>query len=476
MVSLGQDARAPREAHIYFHGGPLDFKRLARILFDVESTESIDLFTVFPWLKKFFRERRLHAAIRTIGDIIFTFIIVSGFLGPQDPKANISLFLSWGIWWPTVVLSWFFLGRMWCGFCPFPGMGRILQRLGLSLELKVPKVLQNRGVHWSVILLGLIIWFEESTNIKQSPMGTSVLLLAILGGATLSAMLFEKQAWCRYLCPMGRIIGVAATLSVTEFRPDHEKCKGCKTFACKRGMQDYPGCPVYLGAFNVRNNLYCLVCGHCLKLCDRDSPRLNVRSPFKELIINKGRFITCSYIIPFLMGSQLARFFQEGHAAQLAGCLESVTCNMGLFSTLLLLFFVLVFAVVKLGGLLFGITEDELFGRFSPMIPVFLPLAFTGELVYRLNYALEAAPDAVPTLGRQFGWDLSGYTFNLPGWLVPAMDVGVMAIGAMASLYILYNFVNYDFQSLVSNARYRACQAITIGMLGAYLYLQLAGV
>ncbi len=418
-------------------GNHLHFKRILNIIFDKDSSDKLDLFEVFPRLKRFFVERHLHAAIRTVGDLVFTLIIISGLFGPQEPDRNCSLFLSWGLWWPTVVLSWFFVGRMWCGFCPFPGLGRIFQRLGLSFNRPLPRALQKYGVYWSVVLLAIIIWLEESTGIKESPFGTALLLLAILFGATICAIIFPKQAWCRYLCPMGRIIGVAATLSITEFRPDHDKCRDCKTFACKRGTADYPGCPVYLGAFNVRNNLYCLVCGHCMKLCDKDSPQLNIRSPFTELIINKGRFITCSYIIPFLMGSQLARFIQEGHLNNMEFCNGVLFCSMGILSLLLLVFFFFAYFIIRLGAYLFGVTEDELFGKFSPLVPIFVPMAFAGELVYRVNYAIKNAPDFLPTVGRQFGWDLEHMTFTVPSWVIAVMDLGVSAISGLASFYRL---------------------------------------
>ncbi len=448
----------------------MSFKKFTDIFFDRDPDARIDLFKVFPGLYRVFERRRFHALCRTIGDIIFTFIILGGLFGPQDPDRNCILFLAWGVWWPTVVLSWFFVGRMWCGFCPFPGLGRVFQKMGITWHRPVPRILTKYGTYWSVSLLAFIIWIEESTGMKESPLGTALLLLAILGGAALCAVLFPKQAWCRYLCPMGRLTGVASTLSMIEFRPDHDKCRQCKTFACKRGNENEPGCPVYLGAFNVRNNLDCLVCGHCLKLCPYDAPQLNFRNPFRELIVNKGRFITCSYIIPFLMGSQLARFYEEGTGSILSACTHSFVCHMGLYSLLLLVGFLYVYGVNRVGALLFGMTEDELFGKFSPMVPIFLPLAFAGELAYRLNYTLETAPGFFPVVGRQFGLpSLESWTFTVPAWVYPAIDLPVMLIATVAALYVLYMFVYSEFEDLVAAWRYHLIQGIVFFMLATYL-------
>lgn len=449
----------------------MPIRRILRIVFDIDPDDRLDLFKVFPLLKTVFKERRLHASIRTVGDLVFTFIILSGLFGPQEPQKNCAIFLSWGVWWPFLVLSWFFLGRMWCGFCPFPGIGRVIQRLGLTFYRPVPKSFEKYGIYWAVGLFALIIWLEESTGIKDSPRATAFLILSILMGATISAIFFPQQAWCRYLCPMGRMTGVAATLSLIEFRPDHEKCRGCNTFACKRGRDGMRGCPVYLGAFAVRNNLDCLVCGHCVALCDRDSPRLNLRSPFSELVLNKGRFITCSFIIPFLMGSQLARFFLHDVDVK-AWCQNSTACNMGVFSSLLIAGFLYVMAFVRAGARTFGITEDEVFGRFSPMIPIFVPMAFAGELIYRLNYTLSHVPVFFPTVGRQFGLGLLlSWTFSVPEWIFPFIDSFIMSSSAIAALYVLYRFASGDFQGLVSRPGYMATQGLIIVVAASYFLL-----
>ena len=237
----------------------------------------LDLFRSFPGVRRFLAARHHYAQLRTFGDILFVLVVISGFWGPQEANRNFAVFLTWGLLWPSIVLSWFFVGRMWCGICPFPGLGVFLQKKGLSLNLPIPKFLQNYGVYISVFLLALIIWVEIVAGLATWPAGTSYLVLSIVGGSALLAILFPGQAWCRHLCPLGRITGAAATMSITEFRADHSKCKGCKTFACKRGSDDKTGCPVYLGAVSVNHNLHCLVCGHCLPLCDRDSPQLLLR-------------------------------------------------------------------------------------------------------------------------------------------------------------------------------------------------------
>lgn len=449
--------------------------RSLKIVFDRTPEDTIDLFETFPFIRHFFERRRLHAVIRTAGDIIFAFIIFEGLFGPQDPERNCILYLSWGLWWPTIVLSWFFVGRMWCGFCPFPGLGRLVQNFGLRLDFSVPLFLLKNGPYISVFLLALIIWVEESTGIKESPRATAFLILSIMAGATIMAIFYPKQAWCRYLCPMGRLLGVGSTLSLLEFRPDLEKCKGCKTFACKKGIGEKQGCPVYLGAFNVKNNLDCLVCGHCLSLCERSSPRLNLRSPFKELLINKGRFITCFYIIPFFIGSQLVRFFRMSSYSIIIRQISTGFESMLAYSGLLVIGFFYVFFFIKIGARFFGITEDELFGKFSPLVPLFVPLAFGGELAYRMDFAVANAPTFFPTVARQFNLTfLENITFFLPPWSFLTINLFCFGSAVIASQYLLYRFITDEFEGMVTRWRAIMISCLILSMGTTYFIFMLS--
>jgi len=431
----------------------------------------VNLFEVFPRFKAFFVNRLNLLYARTVGDIFFTFLILLGLLGPQDPNRNISLFISWGLWWTSVVLSWFFFGKLWCGFCPFPGMGRLFQRYGLSLNRDVPQSLRKFFVHLSVIFLGLIIWVESVTNMKEWPAGTAYLLLSILFGATLMAILFKGQAWCRHVCPLGKITGSAATIALTEFRADQSKCRTCKTFACTRGSGTIPGCPVYIGAFNVKSNFYCLVCGHCVTLCKKDSPAIYLRNPLAELTSHvtltaqKTTYLTYSYIIPFFMGSQLARFTQHRHWY---GSVEAffLGSNLVAFTALLVCGSLFVLTAIRVGATFFIPVKNDVFGLFSPMVPILVPLAFSGELAYRLEYLMSNAGNFLPVLGRQFGINMEALAFTIPESLIYSLCLAVLTSGALAGSYVLHIFHQGKIVGPLSKNKY-----LTVGVLIFLIFL-----
>jgi len=448
------------------------WKKILRTLFVLDLTDGrLNLFEEFPALKRFFYRRRYFAYIRTFGDLVFLGLILLGFFGPQDPQRNVMLFLSWGVWWTSVVLSWFFVGRMWCAFCPFPGLGRLLQNLGFSLARKPPKWLTCKGLHLATAGFFFIIWAETVTHMKQSPFLTALLLLAIVSGATLCGILFQGYTWCRYLCPMGKIIGSASTMALTEFRADARKCAQCKSFACRRGREGLKPCPVFLGAYHARNNLVCLVCGHCLILCERDSPALYLRHPFREQIINKGRYLTCGYVIPLLMGSQVARFLYEGPY------FSRLTTLLGLgpvsgFTFLFALTTLLFVQLIRLGSILFVYYEDELFGRFSLMIPVVMPLAFTGELIYRLRYFLENIGNFFPVLGRELGLSaLLTLHFEIPSGVCTTVGLILVALGYLGGVYVSFYFYRKEFKGLVPWTNFLLIQLLLLAFASLYAFL-----
>jgi len=421
-------------------------KKLRSILFPYNLAEvRWDLFR-FQRIKSFFYNRKNFAYIRTFGDIVFIFIILYGLFGPQSKEENPVIFLTWGIWWPSVVLSWFFLGRMWCAFCPFPGVARLFQKLKLTLGKEPPLWLKKYGIHLATTFFFVIIWLETATPLAQVPRYTALLILSVVGFAGLFGILYKGYAWCRYLCPLGRITGVSATMALIEFRPDYSVCRGCKGAYCKKSTPNISPCPVYLGAISVQNNLNCFICGHCLLLCPNDSPRVYFRHPLKEIISNKGKGITCSYIVPFLIGSQISRFLVESSSWK--AFLSQIYLDEKIAFTLLFLF--LSFAILMLSRLtilILGVFEDPIFGRFNLAIASIIPLAFTGELIFRLKYFLQELDEFLNTITNLFKFKfLQALNLQIPNVYILIISYFLLFFAFIATLYIIYYFYSKDFE------------------------------
>ena len=226
---------------------------------------------------------------------VYLLVLIALFFGPQTRDSNVALNLFWAWWWPLVLISFPFVGRLWCAVCPFMIYGEITQKLSLWLrprKLKTwPRQWAERWGGW--ILYGgfaIILLWEELWNLENVAYLSGWLLVIITAGAMICSTLFERRFWCRYLCPIGGMNGLFAKLSITELRAQKGICSAtCNTYHCYKGGpaegegQETEGCPVYSHPAQLSDNRNCVLCMTCLKACPHHSIELNIRPPAIEL-------------------------------------------------------------------------------------------------------------------------------------------------------------------------------------------------
>lgn len=259
-------------------------------------------------------------------------------------------------------------------------------------------------------------------------------------------------------------------MSMIELRASPDLCRTCDSTACKKGRKGLRGCPVYLGAHNARNSTDCLLCGRCVLLCDNESPRLLFRNPFVELVTVKGRELTGTFIIPFLAGSQWARYIEE--STWYHTLVPTLFSSAGLsFTVLLALCFALFIGIILFGDYLLGIKRSSLPIHCSPIIPVLTPLAFSGELIYRLEYLFAEVGRFPLVVSRQFGLAVERFSFALPAWALTSMSLVILALGCLGSLYVTFLFKRRESKDMPEA---RSCWSLQI-LVGAvalvYLFL-----
>ena len=226
---------------------------------------------------------------------VYIIVLAALFFGPQTRDTNVALNFFWAWWWPLILISFPFVGRLWCSVCPFMIYGEITQKLSLSLwprKLKTwPRQWAERWGGW--ILYGgfaaILLW-EELWNLENVAYLSGWLLVIITAGAMICSALFERRFWCRYLCPIGGMNGLFAKLSMTELRAQKGICSAtCNTYHCYKGGpaegegQETNGCPVYSHPAQLADNRNCVLCMTCLKACPHHSVELNLRPPGIEL-------------------------------------------------------------------------------------------------------------------------------------------------------------------------------------------------
>ncbi len=215
--------------------------------------------------------------------------------GPQTRDQNFALNFFWAWWWPLILLSFPFVGRLWCAVCPFMIYGEVAQFLSLKIWPRKlrgwPRAWAERWGGW--ILYGgfaLILLWEELWNLENTAYLSGWLLLIITAGAVICSVLFERRFWCRYLCPIGGMNGLFAKLSMVELRAQQGICSAsCNTYHCYKGGpaegvgQATNGCPIYSHPAQLTDNRNCVLCMTCAKACPHQSVELNLRPPGIEL-------------------------------------------------------------------------------------------------------------------------------------------------------------------------------------------------
>ena len=215
--------------------------------------------------------------------VVFCFILLNLFFGPQEAAKNLGITLCWYIGWPLLVISFFFLPRYWCSICALSAPGKQLQKV-LQPSRRLPTFV-TRHSGWIMAFLCLtVFWAEIVFNAYNSPMLTGGILLSIAAGALLFSIFFERYSWCRYVCPLGALNAIFSMPSILELRANREMCLNqCRDYVCFRDTATSSGCPMFRHPFLVDNNKDCILCGNCIRNCSLRSIELNLRLAPREL-------------------------------------------------------------------------------------------------------------------------------------------------------------------------------------------------
>jgi hypothetical protein len=111
-----------------------------------------------------------------------------------------------------------------------------------------------------------------------------VLLLALFAAAIVSALVWRREVWCRYFCPLGNLGAIYSLPAVLTVRSNPSVCATmCTTHECFKGSKDLPGCPVYHHPLYANEAHACKQCWQCLRTCPHGSARLWLRLPLQSV-------------------------------------------------------------------------------------------------------------------------------------------------------------------------------------------------
>ena len=294
------------------------------------NTAEFDLGSL-PLVQRLISDKSL-GALRSLVLASFSVIILLCLFRSRATEGHLANALIWGVWEPALILLFFLAGRVWCTVCPLSTAGQIAGR-GVSLGLPPPDWLKKHAAWVMIVGLIAVIWSEQVFSMSEHPFPSGILLAALMGAAVLFALLFRREAWCRYACPLGNIGAIFALPAVLNVRSNPSVCSTyCRTHDCHKGNDSHPGCPVYHHPLYARDGHHCKLCLSCLKSCPHGSAKLYLRPPLKSLWRRGGIGDT---LVPFAVVYFTVSLFllaaQRFPATGSAGIFTA-----GLFATLLL--------------------------------------------------------------------------------------------------------------------------------------------
>lgn len=375
-----------------------------------------------PWIGPFVQRMTRNPWPWVVARIVFVaffcLVIFAGLWGTPIPERNLATTLTWNIWWALVILSVFFLGTSWCAVCPWDALATWLIRQHWwqrgdpesSLNWKVPRPL--RSVWPALGMFVGLTWLELGVGVTVSPYATALLALLIVVLSVVSLALFERKAFCRYFCPIGRTLGFYAQLAPVALRPIHKTtCAQCDSLACYHGTEKVQPCPTFLTMGRFAQNTYCLSCGSCATGCPHGNVGWHLRSMASEARWgarphwDEAWFLLSLLALTSLHGVTMLPLWE--------GSILSIARSIGDSGQLLFSFSIGMTVILALPLLVYSLATvwtRHLAGRtasfrhfFSSMVFATLPIAFSYHLAHNLNHVAREGSGFWQVLGNPLG-------------------------------------------------------------------------
>lgn len=252
----------------------------------------LDLLSI-DWVAGVAKNPTLVRRARVVTVTLFLAVLVGCLWGPllKNP-ANIAV---WTLWWPLLLLSTIVAARGWCSICPMECIGGATG-VANRVTRTPPEWLKRVGPPLSLAGIVLILLTEQATSMFEYARSTGLFLLLLLVATAGSDLLLGRRGWCKYLCPLGRIVGLFSRLSLVTLRSTETVCSSrCRVDSCVRER----GCPMGLHPSGLTPQDHCILCLDCFRGCPHRSIRVELGNP----LVDRGGDGAESYrdIIPLLI-------------------------------------------------------------------------------------------------------------------------------------------------------------------------------
>lgn len=374
-------------------------------------SKRFDLFLI-PGFESLVRAKYFSFFVRFIPALLFILVLATGFMGRS--KASFAAPFVWMFWWTLLIFLVAFFGKLFCAICPWDFFANLYQ---YGFVYKIKKIKENYLKRWprvfkniypAALFFIILTWFELGFEITKNSYITGVLGLIVVMLAIGIPVFFEKRAFCRYLCPVGRISGLYSIFSPMELRvKSKDTCDTCTTKECVKGNEFSSPCPMDLVPFNLKENTYCTLCTECVRSCEKKNLTLKLR-PFASEIntikpktrSDESALAIIMFALTFFHGiTMVYPWFQL--IDQIRNSLQ--TSYLNAFSLLMILFMVITFiSYFIIDKLITILTKGE--NSFRNIAICLIPITLAYHLGHNVMHVFGEVPYLVPLMNDPFGW------------------------------------------------------------------------
>lgn len=387
-------------------------------------------------------------------------------------NTNAANLIVWSYWWPLIILSAIFLGRVWCTVCPIELVTSLASKIGL--KRKPPAFLRSGWVVTGFYILILFVGIH-TLAIHRVPFRMALYMIGLFGAAVAVGLLFARNTFCAHVCPIGHLLGLYARLAPMGWGVrDKSLCSHCVDRSCTSDKTAYEfqgrSCGVFLRPADIEDNTECLVCGQCLKACDRNNPGIDARpNPgwfprrwFRDLLDLKPMTAAQAAFCLVVSGFVVYEVFTEwsvtkdlllwtptkleqalgANGTWSRGIVQSIT----LFAVLPAVFWALPFVAFRLAGGRLPLGDYLLrFGiAFIPIMAAAHVVKALLKTTSRIPYWEYAVADPVGVKTAHGIMDTTLLLAPLPAWRDPAITIlapALMAVAVALSLFVVRKLI-----------------------------------